>query len=116
MNCVECSRPVDTRTGYCSPCGLWSLDTSSLHANTYVAAPTPLPTAAFFQVPPPPQARQVPSSAPLSVTQSYRAALSGPKSYPAVTSEPQSYLAAEPEPQSYQAAESEPQSYQTAPA
>lgn len=28
MNCAECSRPVDPRTGYCQACGLWSLDTS----------------------------------------------------------------------------------------
>jgi hypothetical protein len=26
MMCIECSQPVDPRTGYCTACGVWSLD------------------------------------------------------------------------------------------
>jgi len=53
MMCVECSRPVDPRTGYCTACGVWSLDLAASGAMprfTQTAA-QPAPQAARTTMP-----------------------------------------------------------------
>lgn len=71
MMCIECSQPVDPRTGYCTACGVWSLDLAAsgamprynaAHGSAHAARPTapppipewgaPEPIAAEWELPP----------------------------------------------------------------
>ena len=53
MMCVECSRPVDPRTGYCTACGVWSLDLAASGAMPRFTqnASQPAPQAARTTMP-----------------------------------------------------------------
>jgi hypothetical protein len=77
MMCIECSQPVDPRTGYCTACGVWSLDLAasgamprynaahgSANGSAHAARPTapppipewgpPEPVEAEWELPPAP--------------------------------------------------------------